>query len=147
MKHGTLHLCVVKTWLSANKRGQPIWRGVKTHRLLNTASTLRQWLVTLLWLHFIKCKTRGQLQDTWLITCTDITSISIIKDEEELKPNHNKVKQNPETAQNWLLDNLLKTQPKLSPKNLTFRPLSEAFTRRSWYLYVLDLNPNPRNKN
>jgi len=25
-----------------------------------------------------------------------------------------------------LLDNLLKTQPKLLPKNLTFRPLSEA---------------------
>jgi len=32
-----------------------------------------------------------------------------------------------------LLDNLLKTQPKLLPKNLTFRPLSEAFIRRSWY--------------
>ena len=29
-----------------------------------------------------------------------------------------------------LLDNLLKTQPKLLPKNLTFRPLSEAFIRR-----------------
>jgi len=29
--------------------------------------------------------------------------------------------------------NLLKTQPKLLPKNLTFRPLSEAFIRRSWY--------------
>ena len=39
-----------------------------------------------------------------------------------------------------LLDNLLKTQPKLLPKNLTFRPLSEAFIRRSWYsvLPVLD---------
>ena len=40
----------------------------------------------------------------------------------------------------FVLDNLLKTQPKLLPKNLTFRPLSEAFIRRSWYsvLPVLD---------
>ena len=36
-----------------------------------------------------------------------------------------------------LLTNLLKTQPKLLPKNLTFRPLSEAFIRRSWYSVVV----------
>ena len=47
-----------------------------------------------------------------------------------------------------LLDNLLKTQPKLLPKNLTFRPLSEAFTRRSWYslLPVLDTTGRRRVK-
>ena len=39
-----------------------------------------------------------------------------------------------------LLDNLLKTQPKLLPKNLTFRPLSEAFIRKSWYSVLLVLD-------
>ena len=47
-----------------------------------------------------------------------------------------------------LLDNLLKTQPKLLPKNLIFRPLSEAFIRRSWYsvLPVLDTTGRRRVK-
>jgi len=47
-----------------------------------------------------------------------------------------------------LLVNLLKTQPKLLPKNLTFRPLSEAFIRRSWYsvLPVLDTTGRRRVK-
>jgi len=35
-----------------------------------------------------------------------------------------------ESVRMILLTNLLKTQPKLLPKNLTFRPLSEAFTDR-----------------
>ena len=48
----------------------------------------------------------------------------------------------------YLLTNLLKTQPKLLPKNLTFRPLSEAFIRRSWYsvLPVLDTTGRRRVK-
>jgi len=47
-----------------------------------------------------------------------------------------------------ILTNLLKTQPKLLPKNLTFRPLSEAFIRRNWYsvLPVLDTTGRRRVK-
>jgi len=64
--------------------------------------------------------------------CVKVIDVSI---NPALKPTHSSIR-----CEISEFSEITQTQPKLLPKNLTFRPLSEAFIRRSWYsvLPVLD---------